>query len=58
MKYLLQLILHSIVWSHINDLLHHAALRIHLVVCQFQGYLFYRISTNKMNILFLPSYGL
>ena len=31
-----KMIMSSVVWSHIKDLLHHAALKIHLMVSKFQ----------------------
>ena len=46
-----KMLMSSIVWSYSKDLLHHAALKIHLVVGKFQG------GKKKIILSFLPSYA-
>ena len=51
------MIMSSIVWSNSKDLLHLAALNIHLVVGKFQGKnkIFVLLILKQVKILFLPS---
>ena len=54
-----KMFMYSIVWSYSKDLLHHAALKIHLVVGKFQGkndFIVFLV-LKKRKILFLPSYA-